>query len=183
MARIVCGEGEQADDGNVRIYMGGAGQGVWGGLTPVRVGAAPDNSGPDAVVVLKGPPACRFDVTCHRPAPMFAFEARLWADWLAVGFGDRVTLVSLDGSRQCEHQLEGYFSELHDTGNALLALSGQGIARLARDGAVLWRRRDLGVDGVILSEIKDGVIYGEGEWDPPGGWRPFQIDFVEGKPL
>jgi hypothetical protein len=33
----------------------------------------------------------------------------------------------------------------------------------------------MGVDGVIARNVAGGVIEGEGEWDPPGGWEPFRI--------
>jgi len=182
MARIVCGEAQQAAADGVAIYPDGAGRPEWSGLLPVRVGAASSGE-PDAIVVLQGPPARRFDIHCHRPAPMFTFEAKLWAGWLVIGFGDRVTLVALDDGRQCEHRLDSYFSQLHATGGALLALSGMGIARLDREGRAVWQRSGLGIDGVIIREIKDGAIRGEGEWDPPGGWRPFALNFETGKLL
>ena len=102
---------------------------------------------------------------------------------LAVGFGDRLRLVSLTDKGQREHRLDSYFVELHQAEDALLALSGSGILRLDREGRAVWQRSGLGIDGVVMREVKDGAIYGEGEWDPPGGWRPFTLDFATGKQL
>jgi len=40
----------------------------------------------------------------------------------------------------------------------------------------------LGIDGIIVASTSDGVISGEGEWDPPGGWRPFRLSLATGVP-
>src|SRR3974390_3395489 len=112
MARVVCGEANEASSDGVAIYLDGTGADAWSGLPPTRVGAATSEK-PDAVVVA-GTPERRFDIYCYRPAPMFAFEARPWAGWLAVGFGDRVTLVSLADKGQREHRLDSYFGGLHE---------------------------------------------------------------------
>ena len=48
------------------------------------------------------------------------------------------------------------------------------LFRVELDGSLGWRSDPLGIDGVVVNQIADGVIRGEGEWDPSGGWRPFQ---------
>ena len=48
-------------------------------------------------------------------------------------------------------------------------------AEFDRNGSIVWQSTELGVDGVVVSGVADGVIEGEGEWDPPGGWRRFRI--------
>jgi len=46
---------------------------------------------------------------------------------------------------------------------------------------LLWRSDCLGIDGVMVDQVADGIIRGKGEWDPPGGWRPFQVRFATGR--
>lgn len=40
---------------------------------------------------------------------------------------------------------------------------------------------DLGLEGVIVNSVEDGIVRGEGEWDPPGGWRPFSLRLDTGQ--
>lgn len=46
-----------------------------------------------------------------------------------------------------------------------------------------WENRGLGIDGVLVHEISGDVIAGEGEWDPPGGWKPFRVRLNTGQNL
>lgn len=39
---------------------------------------------------------------------------------------------------------------------------------------------DLGIDGVLVTVIDNGVVGGEAELDPPGGWKPFRVDLETG---
>lgn len=48
-------------------------------------------------------------------------------------------------------------------------------------GGIIWQSDQCAIDGVNISEIKDDVIYGNGEWDPPGGWRPFRLSLKTGE--
>jgi hypothetical protein len=45
----------------------------------------------------------------------------------------------------------------------------------------LWKSDVLAIEGVIVQDVGPVVIRGEGEWDPPGGWKPFAIAVVDGK--
>ena len=42
--------------------------------------------------------------------------------------------------------------------------------RLGADGAALWRRDDLAIDGVIVGSVGDDIIKLDAEMDPPDGW-------------
>lgn len=46
----------------------------------------------------------------------------------------------------------------------------------------MWRSDALGIDGVIVDRISADEIEGQGEWDPPGGWKPFRVSAHSGKP-
>jgi len=47
-------------------------------------------------------------------------------------------------------------------------------------GNIIWQSPMCAVDGVLISEVADGVIYGRGDWDPPGGWEPFRLSLNDG---
>jgi ureidoacrylate peracid hydrolase len=155
----------------------------WTALPPVRLGSAPAGQvTPDAFVLVKenGKPCRRFDI--YLGPSHFALAAIAWNDWFVFGFDDRVTLVSQTTGQQHDLCLENYFVGFHAEADYLLALSGIGIARLDESGAVIWKNDDLGLDGVIVDHITHGMITGQGEWDPPGGWRPFRLSLADGKP-
>ncbi|WP_347254833.1 hypothetical protein [Leminorella grimontii] len=46
---------------------------------------------------------------------------------------------------------------------------------------IKWRSEPCAVDGVLIHDIKENIIYGSGEWDPPGGWVPFTLDLNTGR--
>jgi len=51
------------------------------------------------------------------------------------------------------------------------------------DGRVLWKSTNVGLDGVIAHDVSTGVVHGSGEWDPPGGWRPFVLSLATGEAI
>ena len=84
-------------------------------------------------------------------------------------------------TRHIEVPLGCYFSAFTLLDDRLLAASGHGIVCLLPDGALAWRNDELGVDGVIVHDVAEGTISGDGEWDPPGGWRSFHVSLVTGE--
>ncbi|MEQ6970910.1 hypothetical protein [Pectobacterium polaris] len=48
------------------------------------------------------------------------------------------------------------------------------------DSGIIWQSKQCAIDGVIINEIQNNVIYGSGEWDPPGGWEPFCLSLSTG---
>jgi hypothetical protein len=155
----------------------------WTALLPVRLGSVSTGQGtPNAFVMVEenGKPCRRFDL--YLDPSHFALAAIAWNDWLVFGFDDRVTLVPQTHGQHIHLCLGDYFISFHAEPDYLLAVSAIGIVRLDERGAVIWRNDDLGLDGVIVDHISDGVITGHGEWDPPGGWRPFRLSLVYGMP-
>jgi hypothetical protein len=49
------------------------------------------------------------------------------------------------------------------------------------DRSIRWQSDILAIDGVVVSHVGPPVIRGEGEWDPPGGWRDFALFADDGK--
>ncbi|MEN5015479.1 hypothetical protein ABEH87_03835 [Erwinia sp. Eh17-17] len=46
---------------------------------------------------------------------------------------------------------------------------------------IVWKSCRCAIDGVVIHAIEDGIIYGDGEWDPPGGWEPFELSLINGE--
>jgi hypothetical protein len=86
-----------------------------------------------------------------------------------------VHLVSPASISVATFPLSGYFGHLYVLEDRLLVADAERLHCFDREGSVLWRSAELGVDGVIVRNVADGIIEGEGEWDPPGGWEPFRI--------
>ena len=78
-------------------------------------------------------------------------------------------------------ELEACFDEFRPEGDRLLVASGEDITCLDDRGTILWRSERLGLDGVVIHSVDNGLISGDGEWDPPGGWRPFVISLSGGR--
>lgn len=61
---------------------------------------------------------------------------------------------------------------------ALLATYSAVVA-IASNGTVLWRR-ELAIDGVEITCIENGLIYGKACLDPPELWVPFALNLNKG---
>ena len=110
-------------------------------------------------------------------------ESVAWegAHWL--GFGCRVARVSLDSLEVKEWRLDGYFGSFFPLPDSLLVSSATELCRFNKRGDKLWTCPNLGIDGVLVNEVRGDVVHGEGEWDPPSGWEPFRVDLNEGRVL
>lgn len=74
----------------------------------------------------------------------------------------------------------GYFSEFKVYDQYLLIAYNSGIYCLTKYGSIKWHNSNIGLDGIIINEIKDGKIYGHEQIDPPDGWRDFVLNFDTG---
>ncbi|WBS01701.1 hypothetical protein OU994_26100 [Pseudoduganella sp. SL102] len=108
-----------------------------------------------------------------------------------IGFGRFVFVVDISRNDIRRHELDGYFGHLYDTSDlehlddriAVLAASASELLAFDRTGNLLWKQSGLGIDGVVLHHAGLDRIGGEGEWDPPGGWRPFTLIAQSGERL
>lgn len=157
----------------------------WLHLNPVRVGRVPLSlPTPDRFVIVTddGQPVLRIDVYSYG-ADCFAFEeAIVWRTFVLIGFGSHVHAVSIDDRSVATIELGSYFGHIYLHRDFLLLASGERLFRLQPDRSVLWKSPPLGIDGVVVREVGPVDILGEGEWDPPGGWRPFAVSIADGKP-
>ncbi len=158
----------------------------WLAVDPVRAGdMARAHEAPERYVTVTedGAPILRVDLhACH--ADCFAFEeAIVWRGQLVVGFGSFVHAVTLADRSVVTVALGSYFGHLYPTDEYLLLTSGERVFRMEPDRSILWRSAELGIDGVVVHEAGPPVVRGDGEWDPPGGWRPFAVRAVDGTPV
>lgn len=63
--------------------------------------------------------------------------------------------------------------------DAVLISTYTDVVLVSNDGTVMWRR-SVAVDGVEISIVKNGKVYGDAGIDPPYEWHPFVLDLVTG---
>jgi len=99
---------------------------------------------------------------------------------VVIGFADAVHFVSLEGQQHRSYPLQGYFAHLYPTEEAFLVASAFDLHCFDIEAGLRWSAENLGIDGVVIKSVKNDIVHGEGEWDPPGGWRPFTISLRSG---
>lgn len=110
-------------------------------------------------------------------------ECLLWKGMLWVGYGSRVCRIDPENLTVQEHQLAWYFGQFYQLEDSLLVCSASRIIRLDAAGNLLWTSPEVGLDGVLISQVEGDIIEGQGEWDPPGGWLDFRLDLNLGELL
>lgn len=154
----------------------------WTHMEPLVLGQVPGGRGTTGafvVVEANDEPLLRVDL--YSGSACFAFEdAIVWSGLLVIGWGERLYLVDLDTHASAVSELGGYFGHLYAAADYLLIASCDRLFRFAADRTMLWRSERLGIDGVIVDSVAEGVVRGQGEWDPPGGWIPFTLDLTTG---
>ena len=157
----------------------------WNALDTVRLGGGSVTSGkvPDRYVIVEGDGIVRRFDLYPNGFESYAFEdAKIWRGLLLVGYGCHLYVFNLATHAVSEHHFDSYFGHLYVAPDYCLVASGCSLYRLGDDGEYLWASRGLALDGVVVNNVRDGVIYGDGEWDPPGGWRPFSVRLSDGGP-
>ena len=100
-----------------------------------------------------------------------------------IGFGHALYFLEPSSHQTQIHRLGSYFCGFYPAGEGLLVAYCDGLLSFRQDGTVAWQNSVLAVDGVQVTEIKDGIVTGLAEWDPPGGWQPFRVDLASGRVL
>jgi hypothetical protein len=159
----------------------------WTAMPAVRLGKVPSGLGTaDLFVTISDDdrPLLRVDLYGDSSSETFTFQdALVWCGRVFVGFGHKVYVIDpklQTGSEIVLGPICGYFGHFYAAQDYLLVASGDSLLRLAPDGKVLWSTSNLGIDGVVVNSVKHGLIEGEGEWDPPGGWKPFLVRLDSG---
>ena len=156
----------------------------WVSMNAVRVGKLPAGLGtPDRYVTVdSGERRFRIDIYVpdyERCAPFE--EALIWGTSVVIGLGHYIFLVPLDTGDPKTIDVGSYFGQLHLKDDVLLVASESRLFRVARSGELIWTTRELGTDGVTVDRIQDGIVCGQGEWDPPDGWKPFSVSLDSGE--
>lgn len=159
-------------------------EGRWRMLPSIRAGQVPPGfPEPKRCVTVErgGVPLARIDVYEEY---LGAFEELIvWGRWIVIGLGSSAHLVDPVARQTHSLACDSYFGHLYPLEKHLLIASDSALQCLDEQGELMWRREHLGLDGVIVHEVLDDVIKGEGEWDPPGGWRPFRLSLASGVSL
>ena len=76
--------------------------------------------------------------------------------------------------------LDGYFGNFRIHDDKIFVCSASDVTCMSIDGDIKWKSESIAIDGVIINSFEKGIIYCSCEWDPPGGWRTYQLDFLTG---
>ncbi|MDZ4773277.1 MAG: hypothetical protein SGI72_09105 [Planctomycetota bacterium] len=154
----------------------------WTSLPAVRIGTPPTGSVEVTmcVVVRKGGEALmRIDYHGDQNEYSFVDEWIEWRGLVVLGAGENVHLISLVDHSLVTHRLGedfgNYFAALHPLADRLYVTSGAQVFRIDPARNLVWASDPVGLDGVILSDCEGPILRGDGEWGPPGGWKPFAI--------
>jgi hypothetical protein len=157
----------------------------WTNIEPIRLGTIPTGLGTaDRFLTVTTDEGQRLRIDLYASGENRTFEeAHLWGDNLVIGYGHRLHFIQPTSRKVISIDLGGYFGHLYPTDECMLVASEDRLIRIEPDGKVGWLSEHLGIDGVVVNRVADGLIEGEGEgeWDPPGGWRPFRIRLDSGE--
>jgi hypothetical protein len=127
-------------------------------------------------------PLLRVDLYADSSSESAVFQdAIAWRDHVFVGFGHTVYVIDPKARLGFVVRLESDFAAFYSGEDYLLVASADALLRMTADGKVLWKTPNLGLDGVTINRVGNGYVDGQGEWDPPGGWRPFKLQLESGK--
>jgi len=155
-------------------------------MTPLIVGQPRPGIGTPATHVTvehDGSPVLRVDLFESEPAAHAFQEVLEWGDFVVIGFGAHVHLVSATARTSVTFALNGYFGHLYSVEDRLLVADAERLRCFDKNGSLVWSSGVLGIDGVVVHTIREGIIEVEGEWDPPGGWRLFRVHLCSGQVL
>ena len=110
-------------------------------------------------------------------------DEEIWRNYAVIGFSNFVYFIDLNKDIADSFQLDCYFCRFYCFDSFALVSSGTELIKFDKNARMLWKTKNLAVDGIMVSEIKNGIIYGEAEWDPLGGWQLFEVDLETGKIL
>lgn len=109
-------------------------------------------------------------------------EAMRIGDVLAVGHEGHFYLFDSVAMRNLlTLPIEGYFGHLYLDRGLLYVAGCCDLHCVDLSGRIVWRSEWLGIDGVMVEVFEEHQIKGVGEFDPPGGWRPFSLDRLTGR--
>lgn len=154
----------------------------WTLLTPIRVGRVPAGEGTPGIYVTVE----RDDVAFARveawPTVKGPFtQIEVWKRFVVLGWNECAFLIDPTTHQVIGVDCDGYFGHLYPLDDHLLIADASRLVCIDENGQRLWESDCLGIDGIIVDSVQDGVITGRGEWDPPGDWKAFQLMLTTGQ--
>ena len=107
-------------------------------------------------------------------------QALGWCGFVVVGFGHAAHFVDVATRNVRTWSRDSYFSSFEEGPGYLLVSSAERVFCFGTDSSLSWKSEPIGLDGVVISHAGEARIRGQGEWDPPAGWRDFVLDAVTG---
>lgn len=171
-----------ADNTMIRATFATALDPPWTRIEPLRLGRVPTGCGTaDRFVVVESNEGPLLRVDLYGSSHPFE-EVVVWSKFVVIGWGDFVYLIDLSTQAIVSLDLDSYFGHLYPSEQYLLVAAAERLFCVQPDGTQRWRSERLGLDGVVITLVANGVVRGEGEWDPPDGdWRPFQLCLQSGQ--
>ncbi|SFF07987.1 hypothetical protein SAMN05518672_115103 [Chitinophaga sp. CF118] len=111
-------------------------------------------------------------------------QARVIGNFLLIGHENHFYMFDLlQRMNVLTMEMKGYFGHLYVENNLCYVTDANGLYCIESKGKILWENGNLGIDGVIINRFDEDKIYGEGEWNPPGGWHNFTLEKKTGRLL
>jgi len=99
-----------------------------------------------------------------------------------IGYGNRFSIFDLNKKEiKANLSFDGYFGSFKVNSGEIFVATDSELINLNFQGIEKWKTDNLGIDGVIISQITEREITGSGEWDPPDGWESFTLYRETGK--
>jgi hypothetical protein len=155
----------------------------WTAMQAIRVGRVPTGVGAPGVYVTverDGVPFARIDVWPSSAGPFTQVET--WKTFVVLGWNDHAYLIDPLTREVTSIRCDGYFGHIYPVDDRLLIADATRLVCLNERREQSWESASLGIDGVVVDDVRGGIIIGQGEWDPPGGWKPFRLTLATGEP-
>jgi hypothetical protein len=156
---------------------------AWLTMPPLRLGKVPSGLGTaDLFVTIEDDdaPILRVDLYADQ-SPFVKQDAMIWGERGFVGFGNSVYIIDPKTQSGSALRLGSYFANFYATKEYFLVASGCGLLRFSPVGEVLWKTTGLALDGVVVKQVNENRVTGDGEWDPPRGCKPFVLRLDSGE--
>ncbi len=101
-------------------------------------------------------------------------------DTVLIGWNNFFATFNLNTRKQTILSLDGYFGNFSVLEDMIFVCSASDITGLSIEGEIKWKSDPIAIDGIIINSIENNTIYCSCEWDPPGGWQPYQLDLQTG---
>ena len=158
-------------------------------LEPIKIGSV-HTSEPDHVVVITqdGNPIIELWFYLKDETNCFK-DIKISNQYVVIGCGHKVSFVNIISKEVITHDLKrSYFGHLYPVydieskffDKQIIVASSNCLYLYTEQGSLVWSSVELGVDGVVVSNISNGIISGSGECDPPGGWIDFMLELKSG---